>query len=98
LPYDKRRRWIEDCIDQIFSYIARYDVPCGEKTVLVLETMDLDGKIIGYYFVDHEHQSTFWLDPFYPPELDELMIDFTLSHIGEFLVRNIVYTSFNEVY
>lgn len=77
--------------------MARYDVPWGEKTVLVLESRDLDGKSIGYYFVDHEHQSIFWLDPFYPPELDELMIDFTLSHIGEFL-RNIVCISFDEVY
>jgi hypothetical protein len=62
--------------------MTRYNIPWGERTVLVLDNRK-SGKI-GYYFVDHANQSTFWLDPFRFLELDELNVEFTGSHVGEF--------------
>jgi hypothetical protein len=61
--------------------MTRYKVSWEAKTVLVLDTRE--SGMIGYYFVDHENQSTFWLDPFRFLELDELQVDFTDSHVGE---------------
>lgn len=64
------------------TYMADYNVPRGGKTVLVLDIMN--NGMIGYYFVDHENQSIFWLDPFDFLELRELRLEFTPSHVGEF--------------
>ena len=72
---------IDGCIDQILNYITRYGISLGKKTVLVLDTR-ASGKI-GYYFVDHEKQATFWLDPFRFLELDELQVEYSDSHVGE---------------
>ena len=73
---------IDSCIKGILSYVGRYNISLGEKTVLVLDTR-ASGKI-GYYFVDHEKQTTFWLDPFRFLELDELQVEYTDSHVGEY--------------
>jgi hypothetical protein len=62
--------------------MTRCDVPIGEKIVLVLETRN--DRTIGYYFVDYANQSVFWLDPFRFLEMDELKVEFSNSHVGEF--------------
>jgi hypothetical protein len=78
---EQPRLLIDSCIDQILSYLTRHKILLGNKTVLVLDTRE-SGKI-GYYFVDHEKQTTFWLDPFRFFELDELQVEYTDSHVSE---------------
>jgi hypothetical protein len=82
LHNEERHLHLEGYIDQIQNYLTHYDVPWEEQTVLVLETRN--DRMIGYYFVDHVNQSIFWLDPFRFVELDELRVEFSSSHVGEF--------------
>ncbi|KAF8814772.1 hypothetical protein BYT27DRAFT_7249811 [Phlegmacium glaucopus] len=69
-------------IEQIFSYIKKYNIEIPGDTCLVLELSN-SGKY-GYYFVDHAKQCLIWLDEFNGMDfLGKIKVKYTPSHIGE---------------
>ncbi|KAF8814763.1 hypothetical protein BYT27DRAFT_6959625 [Phlegmacium glaucopus] len=72
---------LETYIEQIFSYIEKYNIEIPEETCLVLEFRN-SGRC-GYYFVNHAKQCLFWLDVCNGMDfLGEVKVEYTLSHIG----------------
>ncbi|KAF8814760.1 hypothetical protein BYT27DRAFT_7334293 [Phlegmacium glaucopus] len=75
------RTKLETYIEQIFSYIEKYNIEIPEETCLVLEFTN-SGRY-GYYFVNHATRCLFWLDECNGMNfLGKVKVKYTPSHIG----------------